>query len=125
MGQARHFHKGRSREFRERVQIGDDIGIHDRAHGGFAHRLVQPVFGFEQARAVGEDELRVVPGEEADDGDARGLWLRRYDGEVLADEGVQQCGLADVGSAGEGDGAAAGHGGEGRAKPTCGTRGTA
>jgi len=91
------------------MQIGDDVRVRDGAHGGVAHRLVQRVLGLEQPGAVGEDELRVIASEETHDGDASGLRLRRYDGQVLSDEGVEQGGLADVGSAGEGDGAAAGH----------------
>ena len=43
---------------------------------------------------------------------SRVAWaLRAHDGEVLADEGVEQRGLADVGGAGEGDVAGSGHGG--------------
>ena len=58
-----------------------------------------------------EDVLGVAFGPEADDREPGGLGPRAHDGEVLADERVEQGGLADVGGAGEGDVAGAGHGG--------------
>src|SRR6266566_1724122 len=56
------------------------------------------------------DDLGVVDGAQAGDAQARGLRLGGNDGQVLADQGVEERGLPDVGSAGEDDGSAAGHG---------------
>ena len=67
--------------------------------------------GLEQARQVVEDVLGVVLGAEAGHGQAGGLGPRAHDGQVLADQGVEEGGLADVGRAGEGDVAGARHGG--------------
>src|SRR3989441_9448270 len=47
---------------RERMQVGDDLGVGDGAQGRGAHGFMQPVFGLEQPRRVGEDELRVAAG---------------------------------------------------------------
>jgi hypothetical protein len=70
------------------VQVGDDLGVGERAQRRGAHRHVELVFGLEQSGGVGEDVLRVVLREQADDGKAGGLWLGGHDGEVLANEGI-------------------------------------
>ena len=59
-----------------------------------------------------KDVLGVALGAEAGDREPGGLGLGAHDGEVLADEGVEERGLADIGGAGEGDVAGAGACGE-------------
>ena len=58
-----------------------------------------------------EDVLCVAPGAEPGHGQAGSLGPRTHDGQVLTDEGIEERGLPDVGRAGEGDVAGAGHGG--------------
>src|SRR3989449_7397690 len=91
------------------MEVGDHVGVGERAQRVGAHRLMEPVLGREQPGGVGDDELRVVAREDPHDRHAGGLRLGRDDGEMLADEGIEQGGLADVGPAGEDDGAALGH----------------
>ena len=55
-----------------------------------------------------EHELGVALGPEPDDRKAGGLGLGAHDGEVLADQGVEERGFADIGRAGEGDVAGSG-----------------
>src|SRR2546421_714819 len=95
------------------MQVRDDLRPLDGPQRGGAHRLVQAVFGFEQAGRVGEHELRVALCEQTDDGQAGGLRLWRDDRQVLADHGVQEGRLADVGAAGQYDRATSGHDGKG------------
>ena len=57
------------------MQMGDDFGVRDRPQGGRPHHFVKHVFRFEQPGRVGEDELRVAPGQQSHDGLARGLRL--------------------------------------------------
>ena len=66
-------------------------------------RACMQVAGIEQAGQIVEDVLGVALGAEAGHRQAGGLGLGAHDGEVLADEGVEERGLADVGGAGEGD----------------------
>jgi len=47
--QFRHFRQRGGRILRERVQVGDDLGVVDGAQGGGAHGDVQLVFGLEQS----------------------------------------------------------------------------
>src|SRR5512132_4066682 len=63
-----------------------------------------------------EDVLDVPFGAQAGDGNPGGLSLRADDGEVSADERVEERGLADVGCPGEGDVSGARHGPEYRGK---------
>ena len=77
-----------------------------------AHTGLHEVGGVEQTGQVVEDVLGVALGPEAGDGRRVAWGARAHDGEVLADERVEQRGLADVGGAGEGDVAGAGHGGK-------------
>ena len=74
-------------------------------------RSCMQVGGVEQTGKVVEDVLGVAFGPEAGDGQAGGLGLGTHDGEVGADQGVEEGGLPHVGGAGEGDVAGAGHGG--------------
>src|SRR5262245_43686360 len=56
-----------------------------------------------------KDILHVAVGAEAHDGEPGSLGLPADQGQMLADEGVEQGRLADVGLAGEGDVAGAAH----------------
>src|SRR5205807_2403463 len=76
---------------------------------GGAHRLVQAVFGFEQAGRVGEHELRVALREQTDHGQAGGLRLWRDDRQVLANQGVLERGLPDIGTPRKHHGSTTGH----------------
>jgi hypothetical protein len=74
-------------------------GTHARLHG---------ILGIEQPRKIMKDILDVAIGAEAGHGKPGGLGLGAHQGEVLADQGVEERGFADVGSAGKGDVATAG-----------------
>ena len=58
---------------------------------------------------IEDDHLRVVGGADADDAMAGGLRLGRGDGELFADEPIEQRGFAGVGESGDGDDAGLGH----------------
>ena len=75
-----------------------------------AHAGLHEIGGLKQSGQVVEDVLDVAVGPEADHRQPGGLSLGAHDGEMGADERVQQRGLADVGRAGEGDMACLGHG---------------
>ena len=84
------------------------VDVADRAQHGLVQRPVQrrgvPRL---EARRVDEDELRVAQGADAGDAVPRGLRLARGDADLLADQGIEQRRLADVGLADDGDDAAA------------------
>ena len=84
-------------------EVDDDVGVEDGADGGAAHGVLERVLGIEEAGRVDEDHLGVAVGEEAEDAGARGLGLGADDGELLADEPVEEGGLAGVGGSGDGD----------------------
>ena len=71
--------------------------------GELAHALLHEVAGVEESGEIVPDVLDVAVGAKADGGQSRRLGLGAHDGEVDADEAVQERGLADVGCAGEGD----------------------
>jgi hypothetical protein len=73
------------------------------------HAGLQGVGGVEQTREIVKDVLGVGVGAETDDREPGRLRFGAHDGQVLADERVEQARLADVGCAGEGDVAAEGH----------------
>src|SRR5205809_698518 len=93
-----------------KLQVRDDLGVRDCPQRGGAQRFVQRVLGLEQPGRGGDDELRVVPREQTDHWQAGGLRLGGDDREMLADQGVQERGLADVGFPGQGHDPAARHG---------------
>ncbi len=70
--------------------------------------------GIVNARRVDEDDLRGFAGENAQDAIARGLRLGRDDGNLLAQQRVQQRGLAHVRLADNGDEAGTEAGGSGQ-----------
>ena len=94
------------------MQVQDDVGARQHVAGGGEHAGLEGVGRVEQAGQVVEDVLGVAVGAETDDRQAGRLGLGAHDGQVLADEGIQEAGLADVGVAGEGDDAGAWHGGK-------------
>src|SRR5205814_9719752 len=96
--QFRHLCQRGGRTLRERVQVGDDLGVVDGAQGGGAHGDVQLVFGLEQSGRVREDVLRVVAREQAVDREAGGLGLGGGDGEVLANQSGQERGFPYIGT---------------------------
>ena len=98
------------RTLRRVHQIEHHVGVAERLERGAAHRLVQRVSRLEQAGRVEHHHLRVVAGVDADHPIARGLRLRARDGELLADDAVEERRLAGVRLADHGDDPGAGHG---------------
>jgi hypothetical protein len=94
------------------MEVEDGRGAPELLQGGQAHPGLHQVAGFEQAGEIVEDKLGIAFGAEADDWEPGGLRLGADDGQVLADEGVEEGGLAHVGDAGEGDMAGLGHRGK-------------
>ena len=83
-----------------------DIGIGSAAPCGLDHRAVEPAPRREDAGRVDEDELRVSAHRDAAHRHARGLHLLRDDGDLLADGGVDERGLAGIRGAQDGNEAA-------------------
>ena len=81
----------------------------ERAEGGRAHGALQLVARIEQSGRVEHDHLRVVRRADADDAIARGLRLLADDGQLLADDAVEERGLAGVGLSDDGDDSGACH----------------
>ena len=86
--------------------------VHDQrqqihvAHGlerDIDHSHVHAVRGLVHARRVHEDDLPIRIILDADDAGSRRLGLVRYDGELVTDDAVEQCGLARIGAADEGN----------------------
>ena len=84
-------------------EVQDHVGIAQRMDRGGAHDLLQGDGGFEQSRRVDEHGLGVAEGQDAGDALARGLRARAGDGELLADEPVEERRLADVRLADDGN----------------------
>src|SRR5881409_3286371 len=59
------------------MQVGNHLSVVDRPQRRRTHSLMQLVLGLEQTGRICEDVLRVVFGEQANDGQARGLRLGR------------------------------------------------
>ena len=66
--------------------------------------------GLEEAGRVGEDDLGIVGGVDADDAVAGGLGLGARDAELLADDAIEERGFAGVGFSDDGDDPGASHG---------------
>ena len=88
----------------------DQIGFVRAAPGGRHHGAVEAALGREDARRIDEDNLRLAIDGDATDERARRLHLVRDDGDLGADERVQQRRLAGIGSADQRNKAAAGVG---------------
>ena len=98
----------RRRELARLDDEQDQVDVADGAHHGLVQRLVQRrAVARLEARRIDEDELRRAHGADAGDAVPRGLRLARGDADLLADQGVEQGRLADVGLADDGDQAAA------------------
>ncbi|MNR32789.1 hypothetical protein D3C85_1504080 [compost metagenome] len=80
------------------VHIGQGLG-HDAVHHA-VHRAAMPRL---EARRIDEHELLVFAGQHPVDAVARGLRLARHDGNLGADQGVSQRGLAHIGTANNGN----------------------
>ena len=83
------------------------IGILGPAPGGADHGAVEPAARREDAGGIDEHQLGPAADGDAEDAHAGGLHLRRDDGDLGADQDVQQGRLADIGGAEDGDEAAA------------------
>ena len=82
--------------------VDDDINAFERV-ANFVMKIGDEFVrrGFEKPRRVHENNLAFGPVDDAVVGVARGLRLRRDDGDFGADERVEQRGFADVGAADE------------------------
>ena len=88
-------------------QHADQIGVMRPAPGGRDHGAIEPPLRQEDAGRIDQDDLGVVVDHDAADQRARGLHLARDDGDLGADQRVDQRGLADIGRADQRDEAAA------------------
>ena len=103
-------------------QEQDDVGAGDEAARGAVEHRAEGMRGLADAGGVEEDDLEVGFVVDAADGAARGLGDGRDDGDLFAEEGVEERGLAGVGAADDGGDAGAerrggrdvGHGAEPR-----------
>ena len=80
----------------------DEICLLQRGERGAEHRLLQEVAGLQEAGRVHEHHLDAVLRPDAEHPLPRGLRARRHNAQLLADKGVEQRGLADVGRADQG-----------------------
>lgn len=92
------------------MQVEDEVHPSELLLGEPPHALVEGVFRVEQAGEVVEDQLAVGGAVEAHHGQSGGLGLGADDGQVGADEAVEEGGLAGIGASGEGDVTGSGHG---------------
>ena len=88
-------------------QHADEVGVMRPGPGGRHHGAVEPSLRHEDAGRVDQDDLGVVVDHDAADQRAGGLHLARDDGDLGADQRIDQRGLADIGSADQRDKAAA------------------
>ena len=88
-------------------QHADEIGVVRPAPGGRHHGAVEPPLRREDAGRIDQDDLGVVVDHDAADQRAGGLHLARDDGDLGADQRIDQRGLADIGRADQRDEAAA------------------
>ena len=84
-------------------QVQDHVGVAKRVNRGGAHDLLERDGGLEEAGRVDEHDLGVVEGEDAGDAIARGLGALARNGELLADEPVEERRLTHVRLADDGD----------------------
>ena len=87
------------------------VDLVDRRQRCLDHELVQRAFGAVDAGRVEKGDLKVGFAEDAENTVSRRLRLGGDDGQLLADEAVEKCRLADVGTTDEGDDAGAVFGG--------------
>ena len=98
-----------SSSVRRRVEMEHHVHAAERVNGELAHPDLHQVGRVKESGEIVKDVLRVAVRADPDDRQAGGLGARAHDGQVLADEGVEQRRLADVGRAGQGDVTAPGH----------------
>jgi len=91
-------------------QQADHIRIRRTAPGGGDHRPVEPPARLEDARRIDEDDLRLPGHGDAAHQCAGGLHLARDDRDLGADKLVQECRLAGIRRADQGDETSAGGG---------------
>ena len=112
----RRLHLGEPRQQRFRLlvdalaridQHADQIGLVRAAPGRRHHGAVEPPLRREDSRRIDEDELRLAFERDAADQRAGGLHLVRDDGDLGADQRVEQRRLAGIGRADQRDEAAA------------------
>ncbi len=84
----------------EAEEVGRLQGREDEVH----HPPVEGVERLVDAGVVDEDDLAPVRGLDAQDADPGRLGLVRDDGDLLAEQGIDESGFADVGTAEEGYG---------------------
>ena len=80
-----------------------DVGASCRVQRDVVHPSAQARAGFVNAGRVDEQVLRIAFGDDAANRFASGLWMGTRDGKWLADERIEQCALAYVGSSDQGD----------------------
>ena len=88
-------------------QEQDDVGAGDEAARGAVEHRAEGVRGLADAGGVEEDDLEAGFVVDAADGTARGLGDGGDDGNLLAEEGVEERGLAGIGAADDGGDAGA------------------
>ncbi len=88
-------------------QHADEIGVMRAAPGRRHHGAVEPTLRREDAGGVDQNDLRVVLDHDAADQCAGRLHLARHDGDLGADQRIDERGLADIGGADQRDEAAA------------------
>ena len=88
-------------------QHADEVGVMRPAPGGRHHGAVEPSLRHEDAGRIDQDDLGVVVDHDAADQRPGGLHLARDDGDLGADQRIDQRGLADIGGADQRDKAAA------------------
>jgi hypothetical protein len=81
------------------MKVEDQIHPLQSLEGELAHPGLQQVSRLQEPREVMKYELGIAFGAEADDGQPGRLSLGAHDGQVHADEGVEERRLADVGRA--------------------------
>ena len=79
--------------------VEQHIGVLQRTFGEGEHRLLEFIVGFQHARGVREDDLRIVGVDNAHNAVARGLRLEGCDRNALAHEQIHERGFADIGIA--------------------------
>ena len=88
-------------------QHADEVGVMRPAPGGRHHGAIEPSLRHEDAGRIDQDDLGVVVDHDAADQRPGGLHLARDDGDLGADQRIDQRGLADIGGADQRDKAAA------------------
>ncbi len=86
-----------AKALREIHQQQGHVAVFRRLAHRRVHRLVERPGAHVDARRIREEDLHPGPRADAEQAAARRLWPWRYDGQLLADEPVEERGLARVG----------------------------